>query len=224
MAGGGGQGNEGKDEYYLGERSGGGGSRRGDERKRKYDENGGGGRDDTMKRKRGAAVETYTEMLKEHVTDSRVQYEDARELLRKDERYECCAGELTSRERERLFDDHSDNLRAEGVKRLKEALDGLPDLTFLATFEEAWDAVSVLDTRFQMMKTRDREKAYRQWHTEKMEVEKANLKAALMDVPEAILTMDDKNKDSVPEEVAALEQWKAMEQATSARSKVWSNP
>jgi hypothetical protein len=218
--GGGSKGDGGVDEYYLGERSGGGGSRRGDERKRRHDENGGGGRDDRVKRKRGAAVETYTEMLKEHVTDPRVQYEDARELLRKDERYEHCADELSSRERERLFDDHSDNLRAEGVKRLKEALEGLPDLTFLATFEEAWEAVSMLDARFEKMKARDREKAYNQWHTQKVDVEKASLKTALMDVPEAIMTMDEKNKGSIPEEVAALEQWKAMEGADDARSQV----
>lgn len=53
-------------------------------------------------------------------------------MMRKDDRYETCADELSSRERERLFDDHSDNLRAEGVKRLKEALEGSPGLTFLS--------------------------------------------------------------------------------------------
>ncbi|XP_064599903.1 transcription elongation regulator 1-like isoform X2 [Liolophura sinensis] len=129
--------------------------------------------------KKDEAVQHFKALLADLVRNAEVTWRDAKKQLRKDHRWEL-VDQLEREERDKLFEEHIDNLNKKNKEMFHKLLDDTPEVTFTS----AWKEVKKLirdDARYSKFSSSDRkrEHEFEEYMHEKMVQAKADFRELL---------------------------------------------
>lgn len=118
--------------------------------------------------KHAEAVEHFTAFLTDLVRNADVSWRDAKKLLKKDHRWEM-ASSLDRDEREKLFNDHIDNLFRKKKEKFRELLEETKDVTLTSSWRDIRRCIKD-DPRYTKFSTSDRkcEREFRDYMKDKL--------------------------------------------------------
>jgi len=170
-------------------------------------------KDTRRKSKKEQAEEDFQELLTRHAKDATQTWKEARSILRKQDTYEACGAELSSKERETLFDKHVAALLAAIQAAFKEAVENMAGLSLHALWDDVQDRVEALSDSFLQLSSRTRERTFKKVQAGRATSLKRQLATQMHDsLPEICMQMDLENRGSIPSEVTELEAYKKLDE------------
>ncbi|XP_044756362.1 transcription elongation regulator 1-like isoform X2 [Coccinella septempunctata] len=130
--------------------------------------------------KREEAIQHFNALLADLVRDPELSWREVKRILRKDHRWDL-ADSLGREEKEKLFNEHIDQLLKKKREKFRELLDETPDLTLTSTWKEIKKKIRD-DPRYSKFASSERcEREYKDYLKDKLVTAKAHFKELLQE-------------------------------------------
>jgi len=149
------------------------------------------------KPKKNYKKNAFYELLQDLIKDPSMTWTDAREKLRKNERYHMCAEGFTAIERESMFSDHIESMLDKIGEELERLLDSMEDVTLSSSWEEVEEKLKGREGTFVQLSASRREQCFKKWRGDFIARTKESLQQKVSEEKaEAIRSMDLTDKES----------------------------